>query len=102
MDPPNWWVGLALDLMVLASGENLEGATVTCATGGFRLTRSKVTDGGKYLFFWLEIAPDARPGDAAIQIVTPSGKTSVKFRSLARRRSFHKENSRTHRTTRST
>lgn len=84
MDPPNWWVGFTSSLMVLASGENLEGATVACAGEGVRLTRSKVTDGGKYLFFWLDIAPDVRPGDAAIEIVTRSGRTSVNFPLLAR------------------
>jgi neopullulanase len=84
MDPPNWWVGFTSNLMVLATGQNLEGATVTCTGEGVRLTRSKVTDGGKYLFFWLEIAPDARAGQAAIQITTPTGKTSANFPLLAR------------------
>jgi glycosidase len=84
MDPPNWWVGFTPNLMVLASGENLEGATVTCDRDGVRLTRSKVTAGGKYLFLWLEIALHVRAGDIAIQIATSSGKTSVNFSLLAR------------------
>lgn len=84
MDPPNWWVGFTPHVMILAAGENLGGATVTCDRDGVRLTQSKVTAGGKYLFLWLEIAPDARAGDAAIQIATPSGKTSVNFSLLAR------------------
>jgi len=84
MDPPNWWVGFTPNVMILAAGENLGGATVTCDRDGVRLTQSKVTAGGKYLFLWLEIAPDARAGDAAIQIATPSGKTSVNFSLLAR------------------
>jgi glycosidase len=84
MDPPNWWVGFAPNLMVLASGENLEGATATCATEGVRLTRSRVSDGGNYLFFWLEIASDARPGNATIQITTPAGNSSVNFPLLPR------------------
>ena len=33
---------------------------------------------------WLDIAADARAGDATIQIETPSGKTSVNFSLLAR------------------
>ena len=84
MDPPNWWVGFTPNVMILAAGENLGGATVTCDRDGVWLTQSKVTAGGKYLFLWLEIAPDARAGDAAIQIATPSGKTSVNFSLLAR------------------
>jgi neopullulanase len=85
MDPPNWWVGFTPHVMILAAGENLGGATVTCDRDGVRLTQSKVTAGGKYLFMWLEIAPDARAGDATIQIATPSGKTSVNFSLLARK-----------------
>jgi neopullulanase len=84
MDPPNWWVGFTPNVMVLASGENLKGARATSATEGVRLTRSKVTEAGKYLFFWLEIAPDARPSDATIEITTPSRKFSVNFPLLAR------------------
>ena len=85
MDPPNWWVGFTPHVMILAAGENLGGATVTCDRDGVRLTQSKVTAGGKYLFMWLDIAPDARAGDATIQIATPSGKTSVNFSLLARK-----------------
>jgi glycosidase len=85
MDPPNWWVGFTPKVMILAAGENLGGATVTCDRDGVRLTQSKVTAGGKYLFMWLDIAPDARAGDATIQIATPSGKTSVNFSLLARK-----------------
>jgi neopullulanase len=84
MDPPNWWVGFTPNLMVLANGENLEGATVTCDREGVRVTQSKVTAGGKYLFLWLEIAASTLAGDTAIQIATPSGKTSVNFPLLAR------------------
>jgi neopullulanase len=84
MDPPNWWVGFTPNVMILAAGQNLGNATVTCDRDGVRLTHSKVTASGKYLFLRLEIAPDARAGDAAIQIVTPSGKTSVNFSLLAR------------------
>ncbi len=84
MDPPNWWVEFTPNVMILATGENLEGATVACAGKAVRLTRSKVTAGGKYLFLWLDIAPGARAGDAKIQIATPSGRTSVNFPLLER------------------
>ena len=85
MDPPNWWAGFTPHLMVLATGENLEGATVKCGHEGVHLARSKVTANGKYLFLWLEIAPAAEAGDVTIQIETPSGKTSVNFPLLARK-----------------
>jgi glycosidase len=85
MEPPNWWTVFTPKLMVLATGENLQDAAVKCDHEGVRLAGSKVTAGGKYLFLWLEIAPAAEAGDVAIQIETPSGKTSVNFPILARK-----------------
>jgi glycosidase len=84
MEPPNWWVGFKSDVMILATGENLEGASVKCDCGSVTVSRSKVTAGGRYLLLWLTIAPGAEPADVLIQIETPAGKTSVNFRLLAR------------------
>jgi glycosidase len=84
MDPPNWWTGFTPEVLVLASGANLDGATLTCSRPGVEIERSKATAAGKYLFFWLEILPSAEPGDAPIQIKTMSGATTVNFPILAR------------------
>ncbi len=84
LDPPNWWTSFTPDVMVLAAGENLDGATLTSWRQGVTITRSRATAGGKYLFFWLSIAKDAQPGDVAIQIKTMSGVTTVNFPILAR------------------
>ena len=54
LDPPNWWTGFTPEVMVLASGANLDGATLTCSRPGVKIERSKATAAGKYLFFWLE------------------------------------------------
>ena len=77
LDPPGWWVGLTPEIEVLASGENLEGAGITCSYRGLSIVHSKVTDGGRYLFLWLTIAPDTRVGDAVFQVQTLSGKTAM-------------------------
>jgi neopullulanase len=64
---------------VLAAGENLQGATVTCTYAGVSITRSKVTDAGRYLLVWLNIAASTRPGDAILRLRTESGATKVSF-----------------------
>lgn len=84
MEPPNWWVDLKSDVMILATGENLEGASVKCDSDSVSLSRSRVTANGKYLFLWLAIAPGAKPANVPIQIETPAGKTSIIFPLLAR------------------
>lgn len=76
LEPPNWWVGFTPEIELLATGENLEGAKVTSSYEGLSVTRSKATDGGRYLFAWLRIAADAQPGDALLQVETDAGKTS--------------------------
>jgi glycosidase len=84
LDPPNWWTGFTPEVMVLASGANLDGATLTCSRPGVKIERSKATAAGKYLFFWLEISPAAEAGDALIQVKTTSGATTMTFPILAR------------------
>jgi glycosidase len=86
LDPPNWWTAFTPDLELLATGENLEGAKVTPVYEGLRVTRWKTTEKGKYLFVWLSIASDAKPGDALLQVRTPSGETSITL-PLSRRNS---------------
>jgi neopullulanase len=77
LDPPSWWVGLTPEIEVLASGENLDGAEISSLRPGISIVRSKVTDGGRYLFVWLKIALDTKPGNAVLQVRTPSGQTAM-------------------------
>ena len=79
MDPPNWWVGFRPEVMILAAGQNLQGATVRCEYPGVQIARSEVTARGAYLFLWLTISEKAQAGDVAIQIATPAGETSLSF-----------------------
>ena len=79
VEPPNWWLGLQPNLMLLISGENLEGARVKVNHSDIRVTRSRASPSGKYLFVWLEITPGAEPGIVIIQIENASGNTLVKF-----------------------
>lgn len=79
LDPPNWWVNFTPEIELLATGENLEGAKITSSYPGLSVLRSKVTDGGHYLFVWLRVSPSARPGDATLRVETAAGGTPVSF-----------------------
>ena len=59
MEPPNWWIGLTPDLMLLLSGEGFDGATAACVTPGVKVTRTNATAGGRYLFVYLALDRDA-------------------------------------------
>lgn len=87
LEPPNWWVGFTPEVELLVTGQNLEGAKVTSSYSGLSVTRSKETDGGRYLFAWLRIAADAQPGTALLQVETSTGRTSFAL-PLARRASL--------------
>ncbi len=86
VEPPNWWPGLRPEVELLATGENLEGAKITTSYAGVSIARTKATGGGRYLFVWLTIAPDAQPGEAMLHVQTSSGETSIRF-PLSRRQS---------------
>jgi neopullulanase len=90
VDPPNWFIGLS-NPMVLIHGEHLNSAVVRAGYPGVRVARVKgqhtanSSDGGDYLFLWLDIESNARPGNARITITTPSGKTEFIFPITKRR-----------------
>jgi len=50
VEPPNWWVGLTPDLMVLVSGHGLQATKVACNLPDVTVGRTQATQGGDYLF----------------------------------------------------
>jgi len=84
VDPPNWWVGLTPELMVLVSGHDLEATHVVCNLPTLRVSRTQATAGGNYLFVWLKIGTDTRSGTAVCRITTPKGATSFELPLAAR------------------
>ncbi len=80
IDPPNWWAGLTPRVMLLVYGHGFEGANVSCQYPGVHLDRTRVTDGGKYLFLWLQIAKSTRPGEMPCEVRTPAGTTRIRYR----------------------
>ena len=84
VEPPNWWIGLTPDLLLLLSGHNLEAVRVTCNLPGLMVERTQTAAAGAYLFVWLKIAPGAKSATAVCRTETPTGMASFAL-SLSRR-----------------
>src|SRR5271170_3394440 len=79
VEPPNWWVGLTQDVVVLLSGKNLQGADAACDLAGVTAGRTQASLNGDYLFVWLKFSPHLKSGTAACHISTANGRTSFPF-----------------------
>jgi glycosidase len=84
IEPPNWWVGFSPEVMLLLSGQDLEATNVSCNLPTLRVSRTQATAGGNYLFVWLKIGTDTRPGTAVCRITAPKGTTSFELPLAAR------------------
>jgi glycosidase len=84
VEPPNWWVGLTAEVMVLLSGRDLEATHVSCNLPTLRVSRTQATAGGNYLFVWLKIGADTKSGTAVCRITAPKGTTSFELPLAAR------------------
>jgi len=82
--PPNWWVGLTPEVMLLLSGHDLEATHVACNLPTLRVSRTQATAGGNYLFVWLKIGSDTKSGTAICRITAPKGTTSFELPIAAR------------------
>jgi neopullulanase len=74
VEPPNWWLNLTPELMVLLSGRNLDATKVECNLSGVHVMRTQSSAAGAYLFVWLKIDSDTRTGTAVCRITAPSGE----------------------------
>ena len=85
VEPPNWWVGLTPDVMLLLSGKNLDATHVSCNLAEVIVSKTQATAGGDYLFVWLKFAAELKPGTAICRITTAKGKTSFELPVAARK-----------------
>jgi len=79
IEPPNWWTGITPRVMLLISGRNLTGATISCKYRGFIVSHAKVSDGGRYLFAWMRIHSTSLPGTVPCAVRTPAGAAAMQF-----------------------
>src|SRR5262249_37002742 len=84
VEPPNWWVGLTPDLMLLLSGKNLQATHASCNLPEVTVGRTLSSARGDYLFLWLKFAPELRRGTVICRITTTNGQTSFELPIAAR------------------
>ena len=84
VEPPNWWLGFTPEVMLLLSGQDLEATNVSCNLPTLRVLRTQATAGGSYLFVWLKIGTDTRPGTAVCRITAPKGTAPFELPLAAR------------------
>jgi neopullulanase len=79
VEPPNWWIGITPEVLLLLSGHDLEATQVSCNLPTVRVMRTQATAGGDYLFVWLKIGPATRSGTTVCRLTTPTGLTSFEL-----------------------
>ena len=84
VEPPNWWVGLTPDVMLLLSGKNLHATHVGCNLRDVVVSRTQSSGNGDYLFVWLKLGPELRTGTAVCRLTTARGETTFELPIAAR------------------
>ncbi len=84
IEPPNWWLNLTPDVMLLLSGHDLEARQVSCNIPEVVVSRTQATHGGDYLFVWLKFASGAKSGTLVCRVTTPTGNTTFELPIAAR------------------
>jgi neopullulanase len=90
IEPPNWWLRLTPELMLLLSGQHLEATGVTCNLQDLVVERTQASAEGNYLFVWLKLGAELKSGTAVCRINTPSGATSFELPLAAREPTIHR------------
>src|SRR5271165_5598795 len=74
VEPPNWWVNLTPDVMLLLSGKNLQVTHANCNLPDVVISRTQSTAEGNYLIVWLRLGPNLKSGTAVCRVSTPRGQ----------------------------
>ena len=85
IEPPNWWVGLTSDVMLLLSGKHLEATHVRCNLPEVIVSQTQSTADGDYLFVWLKFGAELKYGTAVCRIATSKGETTFELPIAARK-----------------
>ena len=79
VEPPNWWVGVTPDLMVLLSGHGLQATQVNCNLPDVVVEHTEASQRGEYLFVWLKFGPHLRSGTIVCRLTTLNGDASFEL-----------------------
>jgi neopullulanase len=90
VEPPNWWLRLTPELMVLLRGRHLEATEVSCNLPQLAVERTEATAGGDYLFVWLKLGADLKSGTAVCRVTTSTGTVAFELPIAAREQTIHK------------
>jgi len=85
VEPPNWWLNLTPDVLVLLSGKNLQATHASCNLDKVLVNRTQSSSNGDYLFVWLKLLPELKSGTAICRVTTANGQTSFEFPIVARK-----------------
>ena len=77
VEPPNWWVGLPHDPLLLLTGENLGAARIATRYPGITVQPLNASADGHYLFARIHIAKTSAAGRADFEVRTAKGSTKV-------------------------
>ena len=76
IEPPFWWTDMPVsELQLQLYGDDLGHYRASVNQPGVKINRQLAVDSPNYLFLYLEIAPNAKPGD--IKITLKNGKKST-------------------------
>jgi neopullulanase len=85
VEPPNWWLNLTPDVLVLLSGKNLQATHANCNLDKVLVNRTQSSSNGDYLFVWLKLLPELKSGTAICRVTTANGQASFEFPIAARK-----------------
>lgn len=81
VEPPNWWTPHTYNpIQILLTGSDLKDAAVTTASKGFKIGVRGASANGAYLFLYLDIGKEVRPGAYRFQLKNASGTGEFTFR----------------------
>ena len=85
VEPPNWWVNLTPDVMLLLTGKNLQVTHANCNLPEVIVSRTQSMADGHYLFVWLRLSPNLKSGTAICRVTTPKGQATFELPLAARK-----------------
>lgn len=85
VEPPNWWVNLTPDVMLLLTGKNLQVTHANCNLPDVIVSRTQSMADGHYLFVWLRLSPNLKSGTAICRVTTPKGQAAFELPLAARK-----------------
>jgi glycosidase len=85
VEPENWWTGMnnsALQIMVY--GPEISNARLTINYPGIKLMNISKTENPNYLFVYIDIAPDTKPGMVPLEFADSTGRFTYNYPVKAR------------------